>query len=100
MLVRLMYASRAAESVNHDELVAILKKSKTNNPSIGVTGVLCVCPVSGIYLQHPLSRYFAVGSIGRDQAESYAERMGMPLPEVERWLAPVLSYEPETAAVG
>ena len=49
MLVRLMYASRAAESVNHDELVAILKKSKTNNPSIGVTGVLCFS--AGIFLQ-------------------------------------------------
>ena len=49
MLVRLMYASRAAESVNQDELVAILKKSKANNPSLGVTGVLCFS--SGIFLQ-------------------------------------------------
>jgi hypothetical protein len=49
MLVRLMYASRAAESVNQDELVAILKKSKANNPGIGVTGVLCFS--SGIFLQ-------------------------------------------------
>ena len=49
MLVRLMYASRAAASVNQDELVAILKKSKVNNPGIGVTGVLCFS--SGIFLQ-------------------------------------------------
>ena len=49
MLVRLMYASRATDSVNHDELVAILKKSKVNNPSVGVTGVLCFS--SGIFLQ-------------------------------------------------
>lgn len=49
MLVRLMYASRAAESVNQDELVAILKKSKANNPGLGVTGVLCFS--SGIFLQ-------------------------------------------------
>jgi 5-methyltetrahydrofolate--homocysteine methyltransferase len=58
--------------------------------------------VSGIYLHHPQSRYFAVGSIGRDQVESYAERMGMPLGEIERWLAPVLAYEPQSreAAVG
>ncbi len=49
MLVRLMYASRAAETVNQDELVAILKKSKANNPAVGVTGVLCFS--SGIFLQ-------------------------------------------------
>jgi hypothetical protein len=49
MLVRLMYASRATESVNQDELVAILRKSKANNPGIGVTGVLCFS--AGIFLQ-------------------------------------------------
>jgi len=49
MLVRLMYASRAADSVNSDDLAAILKKSKTNNPPIGVTGVLCFS--GGIFLQ-------------------------------------------------
>ena len=41
MLVRLMYASRSTESVNHEALAAILRKSMANNPSIGVTGVLC-----------------------------------------------------------
>jgi len=30
--------------------------------------------VSGFYFSHPESRYFAVGKIGRDQLESYAER--------------------------
>ena len=49
MLVRLMYASRATESVNQDELMAIVRKSKANNPSIGVTGVLCYS--AGIFLQ-------------------------------------------------
>ena len=41
MLVRLMYASRATETVRPDALNAILKKSTHNNPGIGVTGVLC-----------------------------------------------------------
>ncbi len=41
MLVRLMYASRAAESVTQETLNAILAKSRTNNPSRGITGVLC-----------------------------------------------------------
>ncbi len=49
MLVRLMYASRAVPTVNQDELIAILRKSKANNPAIGVTGVLCFS--EGIFLQ-------------------------------------------------
>ena len=51
MLVRLMYASRAAESVNADALAAILKRSKENNPKVGVTGVLCFCTNANIFLQ-------------------------------------------------
>jgi hypothetical protein len=41
MLVRLMYASRAAGSLDQEGLAAILKKSVANNPAAGVTGVLC-----------------------------------------------------------
>ena len=49
MLVRLMYASRAAESVDQDELLAILRQSKGANASLGITGVLCFS--GGIFLQ-------------------------------------------------
>jgi len=49
MLVRLMYASRAVPAVDQEELVAILKKSKVNNPRVGVTGVLCFS--EGIFMQ-------------------------------------------------
>jgi 5-methyltetrahydrofolate--homocysteine methyltransferase len=52
--------------------------------------------VSGFYLSHPESTYFAVGKVGRDQVEDYARRSGLPLSEVEKWLAPYLAYEPET----
>ena len=41
MLVRLMYASRAAEGLKPEALSAILKKSTTGNPKYGITGVLC-----------------------------------------------------------
>ncbi|MCU7916147.1 MAG: methionine synthase [Candidatus Thiodiazotropha sp. (ex Gloverina cf. vestifex)] len=51
--------------------------------------------VSGLYFSHPKSRYFAVGKINRDQVSDYAERKGLPLSEMERWLAPNLAYEPE-----
>jgi 5-methyltetrahydrofolate--homocysteine methyltransferase len=49
--------------------------------------------VSGLYFSHPRARYFAVDLIARDQVESYAARKGLPLAEVERWLAPILAYE-------
>ncbi|HXN30335.1 MAG TPA: vitamin B12 dependent-methionine synthase activation domain-containing protein, partial [Polyangiaceae bacterium] len=53
--------------------------------------------VSGLYIGHPQARYFNVGRLGRDQVEDYARRKAMAVPEVERWLAPNLAYEPSTA---
>jgi 5-methyltetrahydrofolate--homocysteine methyltransferase len=50
--------------------------------------------VSGYYLSHPQARYFGVGKIGRDQAEDYARRRGIPVAEAERWLSPNLAYAP------
>jgi 5-methyltetrahydrofolate--homocysteine methyltransferase len=50
--------------------------------------------VSGLYFAHAEAQYFGVGSIGKDQVESYAARKGMKVAEVERWLAPVLGYDP------
>ena len=50
--------------------------------------------VSGLYFSHPESHYFGVGKIERDQVEDYAARKGWPLAEAERWLAPILNYEP------
>lgn len=49
MLVRLMYASRTQGEITHDQLIAILKKSKVNNPAKGITGVLCIS--GGVFLQ-------------------------------------------------
>ena len=51
--------------------------------------------VSGLYFSHPDSHYFGIGRIGRDQVEDYAARKGLPVEEVERWLAPNLSYTPQ-----
>jgi hypothetical protein len=41
MLVRLLYASRAAEAVTPDLVDAILQSSRKHNPELGITGVLC-----------------------------------------------------------
>ncbi|MEU5987477.1 methionine synthase [Spirillospora sp. NPDC047418] len=51
--------------------------------------------VSGLIFAHPASRYFTVGRIGKDQVEDYAARCDLPVTEVERWLAPNLSYDPK-----
>ena len=60
--------------------------------------MLPTASVSGFYLSHPESSFFAVGKIGRDQVEDYARRARLSLSEAERWLAPVLAYDPEPEA--
>jgi 5-methyltetrahydrofolate--homocysteine methyltransferase len=50
--------------------------------------------VSGLYLSHPEAHYFGVAKVERDQIEDYALRKGMDVAEAERWLAPILNYEP------
>ncbi|WP_341890156.1 BLUF domain-containing protein [Variovorax sp. YR752] len=49
MLVRLMYASRATDSVDQEALLGILRQSKAGNSQLGITGVLCFS--QGIFLQ-------------------------------------------------
>jgi 5-methyltetrahydrofolate--homocysteine methyltransferase len=50
--------------------------------------------VSGLYIAHPDAHYFGVAKVERDQAEDYAARKEMAVGEVERWLSPILNYEP------
>jgi 5-methyltetrahydrofolate--homocysteine methyltransferase len=50
--------------------------------------------VSGLYLSHPESYYFGVAKVERDQVEDYAARKGMSVAEAERWLGPILNYDP------
>jgi 5-methyltetrahydrofolate--homocysteine methyltransferase len=50
--------------------------------------------VSGLYFAHPDSRYFGVSKIERDQVRDYAARKNTSVAEIERWLAPVLGYDP------
>jgi 5-methyltetrahydrofolate--homocysteine methyltransferase len=50
--------------------------------------------VSGLYIAHPEAHYFGVAKIERDQVEDYARRKGISVGEAERWLAPVLHYDP------
>jgi 5-methyltetrahydrofolate--homocysteine methyltransferase len=54
--------------------------------------------VSGLYFSHPEAHYFGVAKVERDQVEDYAKRKGMTVAETERWLAPILNYDPAAAA--
>ena len=54
--------------------------------------------VSGFYFAHPASRYFGVSKVQRDQVENYAKRKGWDIEQTERWLAPVLGYDPTVGA--
>jgi 5-methyltetrahydrofolate--homocysteine methyltransferase len=49
--------------------------------------------VSGWYFNHPESKYFGVGKLGRDQVDDYARRKGWTLVEAEKWLGPYLDYD-------
>ncbi|MGP5307181.1 methionine synthase [Vreelandella alkaliphila] len=69
----------------------------TENTGLALTENFAMWPaaaVSGWYFAHPQSKYFSTGKITRDQVEAIAQRKQMPLVEMERWLSPVLSYDP------
>nr|MBX2806476.1 cobalamin-dependent protein [Hyphomicrobiales bacterium] len=70
----------------------------TANAGIELTESYAMMPgaaVSGLYFSHPESYYFGVGKVDKDQVEDYARRKGWPLSTAEKWLAPILNYEPE-----
>lgn len=67
------------------------------NAGVTLTESLAMMPassVSGLYIGHPDSAYFAVGRIARDQAADYAARKGWSLEQAEKALSPILGYEP------
>lgn len=49
MLVRLLYASRAALPVSQDAVESILAQCRAHNPALGITGILCYG--GGIFMQ-------------------------------------------------
>jgi 5-methyltetrahydrofolate--homocysteine methyltransferase len=75
------------------DLFRVLDAGK--NAGLELTESFAMLPtaaVSGFYLAHPESRYFAVGKVEKDQVADYAHRKGMDLAAMERWLAPNLNY--------
>ncbi len=75
----------------------------TTNTGIDLTESMAMTPpssVSGLYFAHPKAEYFGVGKIDRDQVADYARRKGWDLATAERWLSPILAYDPLIAKAG
>ncbi len=69
----------------------------TSRAGIRLTESFAMMPaasVSGLYFSHPESQYFGVGKIQEDQVRDYAQRKGVELRFMEKWLSPNLGYEP------
>ncbi|GIX23409.1 MULTISPECIES: BLUF domain-containing protein [Caldimonas] len=49
MLVRLLYASRAAQPLTNEVIESILAQSRARNPGLGITGILCHS--GGLFMQ-------------------------------------------------
>lgn len=78
-----------------EKLFALLDAEKYT--SIRLTESYAMYPaasVCGWYFSHPRAKYFPLGKIYKDQVAQYAQRKGMSIEQVEKWLAPVLGYEP------
>ena len=81
---------------DHTEKRKLFDLLGAKDAGLGLTESYAMTPaaaVSGIYLAHPMSRYFSVGRLGRDQVEDYASRKRISVEDAERWLGPNLGYE-------
>ena len=82
---------------DHTEKGTLFRLLEAERIGVKLTESFAMTPgaaVSGLYFSHPQSHYFGVGKIERDQVEDYARRKGWSVAEAEKWLAPILNYEP------
>jgi 5-methyltetrahydrofolate--homocysteine methyltransferase len=86
---------------DHTEKATLFRLlNASENAGMALTESFAMTPpasVSGLYFGHPGSHYFGVGKIDQDQVEDYAARKGWDVATAERWLAPILNYEPGAA---
>jgi 5-methyltetrahydrofolate--homocysteine methyltransferase len=81
---------------DHTEKKLLFELLQADKVGIQLTESYAMFPgaaVSGFYFSHPDSKYFGLGKIEKDQVLDYAKRKDMKVEEVERWLAPNLSYD-------
>ncbi len=82
---------------DHTEKATVFALLEAERIGLRLTESYAMTPassVSGLYFAHPDSRYFAVGRVAKDQVQDYATRKGIGLEIAERWLSPILGYEP------
>lgn len=80
---------------DHTEKKIIFELLRAEELGITLTESFAMFPassVSGYYFSHPESKYFGLGKIEKDQVIEYAQRKGMSLADIEKWLSPNLSY--------
>ncbi len=85
---------------DHTEKATLFKLLESERVGVKLTESYAMWPgaaVCGLYFSHPQSHYFGVGKVERDQVEDYARRKGWSVTECERWLAPILNYDPRPA---
>ena len=85
---------------DHTEKGTLFKLLEAERTGVKLTESFAMQPgaaVCGLYFSHPQSTYFGVGKVERDQVEDYAKRKGWSVEEAERWLAPILNYNPHQA---
>ena len=66
----------------------------TENIGLELTDSYAMSPaaaVSGWYFGHPDAKYINTGKIDGDQVESLAQRKGLSVADLERWLTPILN---------
>ncbi|SPJ34747.1 methionine synthase [Kushneria phyllosphaerae] len=84
---------------DHTEKAALFEMlDAPKNAGLTLTESFAMWPaaaVSGWYFSHPQSRYFSTGRISRDQIDALAARKDMSRDTMERWLSPILSYNPD-----
>jgi len=86
---------------DHTEKATLFRLLASERIGVELTESFAMWPgaaVCGLYFSHPQSYYFGIGKIERDQVEDYAKRKGWTIAECERWLAPILNYNPHHAA--
>jgi 5-methyltetrahydrofolate--homocysteine methyltransferase len=85
---------------DHTEKASLFRLIEGERIGVRLTESFAMWPgasVCGLYFSHPESHYFGVGKIERDQVADYARRKGWTLEEAEKWLAPILNYNPAAA---
>jgi len=86
---------------DHTEKATLFRLIEGESIGVKLTESFAMWPgasVCGLYFSHPQSSYFGVGKIERDQVEDYAKRKDWTVAECEKWLAPILNYNPGAVA--